>query len=55
MIDDISFIETFNIIFSLNDEYLEIILLSLRTSLGAVIISSMFFMPLAALMVISRY
>ena len=55
MIYDITFIETFYIIFRLNDEYLEIILLSLRTSLGAVIISSMFFMPLAALMVISRY
>ena len=55
MIDDISLIDTFSIIFSLNDEYLEIILLSLRTSLGAVIISSILFMPLAALIVISKY
>ena len=55
MTDNISISDAFNIIFSLNDQYLEIILLSLQTSLGAVIISSFLFMPLAALMVITNY
>jgi len=49
------FTDAFEIIFNLDTKFLEIILLSLKTSISAVIISSILFMPLAALIVITNY